>query len=170
MNDRIPVDVLENLFRITNRSWFMVEFLVIKKYVPNLFEDEEYQKVAYEFGFRQAKFLKEKKLINEDLNSVVEAFKRYSSWAFFEGERFEVTKLDEQTVRLRTYECSALQAVTKRGIKYPCKYFGLSARNGFVKAINPSLEVECTYAPPDPKPENLPVNVSCEYLVRLRKT
>lgn len=173
MSEGFPKEVIENLLYIVNRSWFLLELLVLTKLGPEelikILKTPEYEALAEEFGRRQSIFLKEKGFVRgEGAEAIFHALDKFSSWRLFEGERFEVLRISEREMRIRTYNCSAQRAAARRGIPhYPCRFFGLPARRGFVKGIDERAEVRCVFAPPDSRPPGIPEEVSCEYVVEL---
>jgi hypothetical protein len=160
--------VMKNLVYTFNWGWLKSERLAIEKCGLEAFLGEEFTRVFREFGSRQAKKLVKLSIISgTNVDSIIKGL-QLSHWALF--EEIELKKLSENTVRMRTIDCS-LQRNTKKkwGMEYPCKTLGssLAIRTGFVKAINPQAEVKCNFSPPDPRPKNIPENVSCEWIISI---
>lgn len=164
----VPFEVVWGLLEATTRGWFRLEFLLLERAGPGLFEQERYRSIAERFGREQAELLRRLGLVRAGgVEALREALDRYSSWRLLEGEGFEVRPLDRGRLRLRTYRCSAQAAAARRGLAYPCRGFGLAARQGFVGAICPGAVVRCRFAPPDPRPPEVPPEASCEYVVEV---
>ena len=160
--------IMKNLVLSYNWAWFKGTQITIEKYGLDALSDEEHTELLREFGSRQSRKMVELPIVSGmDADSIIKGL-QLSYWALFEN--IELTKLSESVVRMRTIDCS-LQRNTKKkwGMEYPCKTLGASfaTRTGFVKAINPQAEVECKFSPPDPRPKNIPENVSCEWIISI---
>ncbi len=160
--------VMKNFVLTYNWAWFKGMRMAIEKYGLDVFLNEEHTKLLREFGSRQSRKLVELSIVSgKDVDSIIKGL-RLSYWALFED--VELTKLSDSVARMRTIDCS-LQRNTKKkwGTEYPCKTLGfsLTIRTGFVKAINPKAEVKCNFSPPDPRPKNIPENVSCEWIISI---
>ncbi len=161
-------EIMKNLAYTFNWGWLKSERLAIEKYGLDAFLGEEFLDIFREFGSRQSKRLMELSVISgTDSDSIIRGLK-LSHWGLFEDIQLE--KLSDNVVRMRTINCS-LQTYSKRkfGTEYPCRHlhFALQSRTGFVKAINPKAKVKCNFSPPDPRPKNVPENVSCEWIITI---
>ncbi|MGD8544644.1 MAG: DUF6125 family protein [Candidatus Bathyarchaeota archaeon] len=161
-------EVMKNLSYAFNWGWLKSERLAIEKYGLAVFLSEEFLKVFREFGSRQSRKLLELSIITgTGVDSIIKAL-QLSHWGLFENIKLD--KLSKNVARMRTIECS-LQAYTQRklGTEYPCRnlHFALQSRKGFVQAINPKAEVTCNFSPPDTRLENIPKNVSCEWIITI---
>jgi hypothetical protein len=159
---------MKNLVYTFNWGWLKSERLAIEKYGLEAFLGEEFTRVFREFGSKQAKKLVKLSIISgTDVDSVVKGL-QLSHWALF--EKIELEKLSENTVRMRTIDCSLQQDSRRKwGTEYPCDYLGFSSesRIGFVKTISPGAKVKCIYSPPNYRPKNIPDNVSCEWIISI---
>lgn len=161
-------EVLKNMVHTYSSAWFKSEWIAMEKVGMDAFLVEDFVELFKDFGFREAKILVERSIVSgRDADSIVKALS-LSHWALFENITLE--KLSNNAVRMRTIDCSRQKyAMKKLGTTYPCKIVGFSqeSRLGFVRAINPSAEVQCVFCPPDPKPANTPKNVSCEWIISI---
>jgi len=169
-------EVMKNLVFTYNWAWFKGMQEAIEKYGSDAFLKEERTELLSlistellkEFGSRQSRKLVELSIVSgTDVDSIIKGL-RFSYWALLEN--VELTKLSDSVARMRTIDCSLQRNARKKlGTEYPCKTFGfsLAARTGFVKAINPRAEVKCIFCPPDPRPKNIPENVSCEWIISI---
>ncbi|MEM3726545.1 MAG: DUF6125 family protein [Candidatus Bathyarchaeia archaeon] len=161
-------EVMKNMVHVYSSAWFKSEWIAIEKVGMDAFLAEDFVELFKDFGFREAKILVERSIVSgKDADSIIKALS-LSHWALFENITLE--KLSNNAVRMRTIDCSRQKyAVKKLGAEYPCKNIGFSqeSRLGFVKAINPLAEVKCVFCPPDPKPANVPKNVSCEWIISI---
>jgi hypothetical protein len=160
--------VMKNLVYTFNWGWLKSERLAIERCGLEAFLGEEFTRVFRQFGSKQAKKLVKLSIISgTNLDSIIKGL-QLSHWALF--EKIELEKLSENTVRMRTIDCSLQQdSRRKRGTEYPCNYLGFSSesRRGFVQTINPRAKVKCIYSPPNSRPKNIPENVSCEWIISI---
>jgi len=169
LSKRELLAVLKNMVLVYSSSWFKSEWIAAKKFGIENFQSREFAELFKEFGAREAKILVEHSIVTgKDADSIIKAL-RLSHWALFEDITLE--KLSDTTVRMRTINCSRQNyAMKKLGVTYPCRDVGFpyESRLGFVKAINPSAEVERVFCPPDERPAGIPENVSCEWIIHIR--
>lgn len=161
-------EVLKNMVQAYSSAWFKSEWIAVKKFGMDGFEGHEFAQLFKEFGAREAKILVELSIISgKNADSIIKALS-LSHWALFEDITLE--KLSNKTVRMRTINCSRQNyTLRKYKVAYPCKEIGFpyESRLGFVKAINPSAEVQCVFCPPDKRPTQTPENVSCEWIISI---
>lgn len=161
-------EVLKNMVLVYSSSWFKSEWIAIKKLGIENFQGQEFGELFEEFGAREAKILVERSIVTgKDADSIIKALK-LSHWALFENITLE--KLSENTIRMRTINCSRQKyAIKKLGTTYPCRDVGFpyESRLGFVKAINPSSEVKCIFCPPNQRPPEIHENISCEWIISI---
>ncbi len=161
-------EVMKNLIHVYSSAWFKSERLALEKYGPTAFLSEDFNKLFRKFGADEARKLTELSIVQgSDIDSIIKGL-QLSHWALF--ERIELNKISGTTLRMRTINCSRQKyAHAKWGSEYSCKAlsFSTESRIGYVRALNPEAEVECNYSPPDSRPENIPKNVSCEWIIRI---
>lgn len=159
--------VMKNMVYTFNWAWLKSEREVIEEYgLDPAVLGEQFIELFREFGSRQSRKLVKLSIVSgTNSDSVIKAL-QLSHCSLFEN--VELNKLSHNIVRMRTIDCSLQRnSITKWGMKHPCKnlHFSLEWRTGFVREINPRAEVKCSYCPPDPRPENVPENVSCEWII-----
>lgn len=156
-------EVMKNMVHVYSSAWFKSEYIAFEKFGMDGFLSQDFVKLFRDFGLKEAKMLVDLSIVSgKDADSIIKALS-LSHWALFENITLE--KLADNAVRMRTIDCSRQRYAKKKlGVEYPCKnlMFSLESRLGFVRAINPLAEVECVFCPPDPKPADVPQNVSCE--------
>jgi hypothetical protein len=168
LSKRELFEVLRNMVQVYSSAWFKSEWIAVKRFGIDGFQGSEFAELFKEFGAREAKILVELSIVSgKDADSIIKAL-NLSHWALFENITLE--KLSRNTVRMRTINCSRQNYAMKRlGMEYPCKNIGFpyESRLGFVKAVNPSAEVQCVFCPPDIRPKETPEDVSCEWIIRI---
>jgi hypothetical protein len=158
-------DVMRALLYSASYAWHTTESLVRAKH-PELLKSEDYFKVNEDFGSYEAKRLSKALGISKDgIDDLIQLLK-HSHWAVFEN--IQVKKLSESSFRMRTVGCSSQKTARKWGMEYyDCRLQGLRARSGFFQAVNKSARIERIFSPPELRPEGIPGNVSCEWLVSI---
>ena len=154
--------VMRNLVYTFNWAWLKSEREVIEKYGLNAAVlGEQFIELFREFGSRQSRKLVKLSIVSgTNADSIIKGL-QLSHCSLFEN--VELDKLSDSVVRMRTIDCSLQRnSLKKWGMKHPCKslHFSSEWRIGFVKEINPRTEVKCSYCPPDPRPKDIPENVS----------
>lgn len=158
-------DVMRALLYSVSYAWHTTENFVRAKH-PELLNGEAYPKVNEDFGSYEAKRLSKALGISGDAIEELIQLLKHSHWAVFEN--IEVKKLTENSFRMRTIGCSSQQTAKKWGMEhYDCRLQGLGARRGFFKAVNKNARVERIFSPPELRPEGIPGNVSCEWLISI---
>lgn len=158
-------DVMRALLYSASYAWHTTEGLVRAQH-PELLKSEDYFKVNEDFGSYEARRLSEALGISEDgIDGLIQLLK-HSHWAVFEN--IKVKRLSESSFRMRTLGCSSQQTAKRWGMEYyDCRLQGLRARSGFFKAVNKNAKIERIFSPPEGRPEDIPDNVSCEWLVSI---
>lgn len=111
-------------------------------------------------GGLAARELKERFSIGRGLKGFLQAFKLYP-WTLLISHQI---RLKRDGVQIRTPYCPPQEARLKQGLgEFPCKNMHMKELTNFTQTIDPSLQVKCKYAPPDPHPQNN----WCEWEVKL---
>lgn len=157
--------VMQELLYSFNYAWFLMEGW-IRQNCPEKADTESFHQIAETFGSYEAKRLE--KTIDPGITGIgrLIAFLKHSHWCAFED--IELKKLSDRQLRMRTRDCTAQKAAQKWGeAHYDCSRTGLRLRKGFFSRLHPGTTVERVFTPPDPRPEQTPSPVSCEWIITL---
>jgi hypothetical protein len=136
-------------YKVVDGLWF----LAVAEAVGQKKAEEIVEVVWKNAGKMAARGTKERFSIDESgLKGMVKALKLFPM-ATVVGYQFE-EKGDE--VILTVPHCSAQEARTKHGLgEFVCKPMHLGLFQVFAREIDPAIQVECLFAPPDPHPKEL---------------
>jgi len=159
-------DVMLQQMYSLNYMWLRLEFFIAAK-APQDYRTDEYYQLYEDYGSYQAgRLARTLGLPREDAKDLA-SYLRHSHWSMFEN--IEVTELTATSFRMRTLDCTAQKAARKQGMEhYDCGAGGLRVRTGFFRNLNSKVIVQRVFAPGEHRPEGMPPNVSCEWLISLK--
>lgn len=149
-----------------NFMWFLMEDWA-KRNCPEKMGSDDYWNLFQTFGSYEAQRLE--KTIEPALTGTdrILQFLRHSHWSAFEN--LELTRISNESIRMRTIGCTAQKAAKKWGMEYhDCSKTGLMLRSGFFKRIDPTAEVVRIFTPPDQRPPEAPEEISCEWAISVK--
>ncbi len=156
--------MLQQMYSL-NHMWLMLELYIAEK-APQDYGTDEYYRLYEDYGSHEARRLVRSLGLPVGTIEDLADYLRHSHWAIF--ETIEITELSATSLRMRTRDCTAQKAARKWGLDhYDCGIGGLRIRTGFFGALNAGSTVQRVYAPGGQRPESVPPEVSCEWLVSL---
>jgi len=156
--------MLQQMYSL-NHMWLMLELYIAEK-APQDYGTDEYYQLYEDYGSHEARRLVRSLGLPAGTIGELADYLRHSHWAIF--ETLEITELSATGLRMRTRDCTAQKAARKWGLDhYDCGTGGLRIRTGFFRTLNSGATVQRVYAPGGERPEGLPPEVSCEWLISL---
>ena len=158
-------DVMQELLYSFNYMWFLMENW-IEQQCPGKRDTEAFHQLGETFGSYEAKRLE--KTVDPNIQGLdrLVAFLNHSHWRAFED--IELKPLSDRELRMRTRNCTAQKAAQKWGMDcYDCSQAGHRLRRGFFRQVNPAADVQRIHSPPDDRPEDLPDEVSCQWIISI---
>lgn len=158
-------DLMTELLYSLNYMLIRFEEWVGRRY-PEELEGEEFSTLYEECGSYEGERLsKALEVSGGGIDALIQLLE-HSHWAVFEN--IEVTKLTEGSFRMRTIECSLQRAAKRWGREYyDCRLTGWLYRKGFFTAVNRNAKIQRVFTLPEIRPEGIPENVSCEWLISI---
>ncbi len=103
-------------------------------------------------GAIEAKALRRKFGVDEnpDVRTIIDVLSR-TSWAL--DQPFKTIEADDNHATLSIDRCRTQEARLDKSLgEFPCKQVRLGYLNEFARALNPDVEVNCMFCPPDKHP------------------
>jgi hypothetical protein len=156
-------NLMKDLLYSFNYGWFLLKEEIKRRY-PEDYDSEEIGRLFEDYGSQAAERLS--KILGTSDNGIDALIQllMHSHWAVFED--IKVEKLTEKSFKMRVVDCTAQSAAKNWGMHYfncwPSNFF---VRRGFFQKINKNVRVERIFSPPQTRPEGIPKNVSCEWLI-----
>ena len=136
-------------YRVVDAFWFLLVEEAYGRPTAEKLNEQVWDKAAELGGRRMAR---EFELPGEGLARFAHALELWP-WAVLAGYEIEQTP---QGLFVSVPHCPPQEARIKRGMgEYDCREMHRLEFERFAREIDPAIQVECLFAPPDPHPEGL---------------
>jgi hypothetical protein len=144
-------------YRVVDSFWFISVSKMFDQATAERINENVWGRIS---GMAAGKIIELFDIKEKGLKGFVQALK-YFPWYILSG--FDIEE-NERSILITVTSCPPQEARLRRGLReYVCKTMHKRAFENFAKAIDPHIQVECIFAPPDPHPEG----IFCKWCIKL---
>lgn len=136
-------------YRVMDSFWYLYITEKFGQPVADELNEKVWGRIA---GMGAKDLMKRFKMKGQGLSNLLKAM-QYWPWTIIVG--YQVEEKEDEVI-LTVPSCITQEARLKRGLEeYPCREMHRAEFENFTWEVDPRIQVECLFAPPDPHPKEM---------------